>query len=141
MKYRLIPVLFAVVLGTHVASSQDFDYGSEAVSIVSQFMKLEIEGGRINAEGWRGAGNHFFLHPERPPEMQVVHVVSRKYYVTLVTLAATGDVTVAASFPVCQGTVDTKLFFELPDAHANKGISVLAGCSESYKLEYSPRYW
>jgi len=139
-KYLLATSIFAVTLGAFAAPRQE-DYAVDAVAVVRQFVKFELGGGRLTGEGWRNAGNRFFLKPEPVSERKEVRVVSDKSNVRLETLTATANATVSASFPVCWGKIDSQLHFESTGAQSPPGVPVLAGCWESYKLVLSPRKW
>lgn len=140
-RHSAAAVLAFLLFGLFSAGAQDFDYAGEATSVIRQFMKLELSGGRITSDGWRALSNQFFLHPEPPPKDQSVSVLSHKYYVNLQTLAATGEATVTVSFPVFYGTIDPQLSLKLNCSDAPKGLDVLAGTSTSYRLVYSARRW
>ncbi|MGB6877051.1 MAG: hypothetical protein WBD87_13565 [Candidatus Acidiferrales bacterium] len=141
MKCRTALALLAVVLifGSLTASpqQQQNDYGVQSVAVVRQFVSFELQGGRLTPAGWRRAGNRFFVRPESESSKKEVRVVSDKFYLSLISLTRGPSTTVEASFPVCWGTIDSRLDFEFRGA----GAPVEAQCSESYNLISWNQQW
>ncbi len=129
----------ALIFGSLTASpqQQQNDYGVQSVAVVRQFVSFELQGGRLTPAGWRRAGNGFFVRPESESSKKEVRVVSDKFYLSLVTLTRGPSTTVEASFPLCWGTIDSRLHFEYRGA----GAEVLAACWETYNLIYYNQQW
>ncbi len=113
----------------------------QSIDVVRQFVKFELQGGRLTATGWRNAGNRFFVKPEPDSTKKEIRVVADNFYVRLSTLTETPTATVEASFPVCWGKIDSRLHFHFTGEGIPPGIEVLAGCWETYKLIYSFQRW
>ncbi|MGC1104957.1 MAG: hypothetical protein WA876_00320 [Candidatus Acidiferrales bacterium] len=140
MRNATIVAVFAgmLIFGSLPASPQEQeDYAVQSVAVVRQFVTFELRGGRLTPVGWRNEGNRYFVKPEPVPSKNEIHVVSGKLYVQLQTFTRGPSATVEASFPVCWGTIDSRLQFEYRGA----GASVEAKCSESYNLIFSGQDW
>lgn len=140
MKQKIIIALLLTCFAGQCAATQE-DYAKEAVATARQFVKLELQGGRLSSEGWRSAGSRFFLRPGPPPVAKEIRIVSDRFFVKLDSFTTTADATVEASFAGCYGTIDSQLRFKAPPQHAQHGVAVVSDCWSTYKLVLSPWYW
>lgn len=140
MKQQLILTALLIALGMHPSIGQE-DYATDAVSTVRQFLKIELQGGRLSPEGWRKVSSRFFLRSGPSPATKDIRVVSDRFFVKLDSFTTAADATVEASFATCYGTIDSQLRFTAPPEHGNAGVAVVPDCWSSYKLVLSPWYW
>ncbi len=118
---RLLVFLLVITVVPHCAWGQSVASSSMTKSpkeVVEQFLKMEIEGGRISLQGWRKAST-FFASPTPPnPQINLVFVVYKDYAVWEPTIKGASAEAMMDIYD--EGRIDSKLRYLAPARHAYK---------------------
>jgi hypothetical protein len=97
-----------------------------------EFIKMELEGARLTAEGWRKTA-HFFVAPSRPLQNRKILVFSDEYEFHEKALTE-NRAELYIFFRDFYGQLDPKLRFELAAAYSPSRVLIKHGGSVDYSL-------
>jgi hypothetical protein len=79
----LFITLFVALLSAACANA----LAQEPIVVIQRFVRMDVEGKRLSADGWREA-DQFFTHHSTPPREKRIIVIAKRYKVSESTLPA-----------------------------------------------------